>query len=1073
MKKCKTLWLALLLVCGSVSAQKKLITGRVIDNANNQPLLGVSVLAVGQKGGVATNTEGKYSIQVDSKTTTLIFSFVGYKSQSVHVNKSTNIDISLVSSAVSNDEVVVIGYGTQKRSSVTGAVSKYQNDRLDETSSSRIDQALQGKIAGVTIQNVASEAGADPKVQVRGISSINANASPLVVVDGQPVPDGLGFINMADVASVEVLKDAASAAIYGSRGANGVILITTKSGKSGKPKFNLKYSVGNKQAYELYPMMTTSEYTNMLFYEASLKLKDTSITPPTTTQIASTAERGAYIIENTLRGGAQTDWQHQAIRNAGIKNLQMNVSGGNSGLKYYFGAGYQNDQGMMYHSEFERFNAKSKIDAELSKRIKLTINVNPSYIKRERPSVNYIDFVRFQSYLPVYVDSSNINFIRQNPAYTSTQIGDFVQANMYNGRVYSGLMPDGSFYNTVTPVNPFSTSNNTPKTVLETRSITSNEYRLLSSAELNINIIPGLNFKSLLSNYISYSRGLDFAKRNSNRAGDVNTGIYSNNLYIDLLNENTFNYTKKIKGHTFNILAWFTAEKTKSNLDHSVGQDYPSDNITTLNQAKIIVAPSLDANGNLQGTYNYKSSIGLLSYLGRITYDYQNKYLFAASFRTDGSSKFGPGQKWGSFPSVSLGWVASKEKFLQNVNWLDNLKLRLSYGTTGNNNIQDYGFVDVLYPVNYSFGTASSPVSSGQVPSPNIQSNPNITWERTFQYNAGIDVSLLKNAISFSLDIYQSKTDRLLLQQANMAFTGVDLFFNNIGSLKNNGIELAVNTNNINTKNFKWTTSGNISHTRNVISELGAESKLLNQGERTELYLNMVGGPLVQFYGYKTDGVWLSQAEINDAQAKGLKSSLSNVFVPGGLKLVDVDGNNIIDANDRVVTGNPYPKFTWGLVNNFTLHNFDLSFSFQGVQGGSLINGDPNYNETKRYNKNYNQNRWISPMFPGDGKPPSSTLGFNSMLTDYVVEDASYYALREVLLGYTLPGKWIERAKLSSLRFYFSAQNLFFHAASGYRGINPEGRFNSGPYATPLIDGYQRGSFPFQKTFLLGVDLNF
>jgi hypothetical protein len=237
--------------------------------------------------------------------------------------------------------------------------------------------------------------------------------------------------------------------------------------------------------------------------------------------------------------------------------------------------------------------------------------------------------------------------------------------------------------------------------------------------------------------------------------------------------------------------------------------------------------------------------------------------------------------------------------------------------------------------------------------------------------------------------------------------------------------------------------------------------------------MNKIGGPLVQFFGYKTDGVWLSQADITAAQQKGLTSALPLVFVPGGLKLVDVNGDNKIDVNDRVVIGNPYPDFTWGITNNFTYKAFDLSFMLQGVQGGSLVNGDPNYNETKRYNRNYNQNRWLSPMFPGDGKTPYSTVGFNWMLTDYVIEDASYYALREVLLGYTLPANWTKKVKLNSLRLYFSAQNLYFHSAANYRGINPEARFTTGPYNTPLVDGYQRGSFPMNRTFLFGIDLNF
>lgn len=312
-----------------------------------------------------------------------------------------------------------------------------------------------------------------------------------------------------------------------------------------------------------------------------------------------------------------------------------------------------------------------------------------------------------------------------------------------------------------------------------------------------------------------------------------------------------------------------------------------------------------------------------------------------------------------------------------------------------------------------------------------------------------------------------------MLQQAAMAFTGVPMVWNNIGSIQNNGFEVQLTSNNMRTKNFRWTTSANLSHNRNKVVELGAEAQILNQGERTEVYMNKVGSPLIQFYGYKTDGVWLSQAQIDEARAKGLKSSLSNVFVPGGLKLVDINGDNVLDAADHTVIGNPFPDFNWGINNSFNYKSFDLSFLVQGVQGGQLVNGDANYNETKRNNKNYNQNRWVSPLFPGDSKTPYSTNGFNWMLTDYVVEDASYYAVREVLVGYTLPERWAKKAKLNSLRLYASAQNLYFHTAAGYRGINPEARFSSGPYNTPLVDGYQRGSFPMPRTYQVGIDVNF
>jgi TonB-linked SusC/RagA family outer membrane protein len=1068
MKQLKFMFLMLPLVLLSVfaSAQKNVITGKVTDQKTGDPIGGVNVLSESKKGGVVTNADGTYSINVKNGASSLVFSYVGYTTKVEALEGKTTINVALIAVVKTIDEVVVIGYGTQKKSSVTGAVSKYKNEKLDESAVSRLDQALQGKIAGVQVQNTSSEAGSDPKVRVRGISSINAGASPLVVVDGHPVPDGLAFVNMADVESVEVLKDAASAAIYGSRGASGVIIITTKSGKADKPKYNFKYSTGAKTAYSLYPILTTTEYTNLLFYEATLKAKDTTIAPLTLTTIANNGDRTAYIIENDVRDGQATDWQREAIRNAKVQNILLSVSGGSKALRYYISGNYQNDQGMMYHSEYERFNVKSKMDAQLSPKMKLTFNFNPSYFKREKPSQSFTDFFRFPTYIPVYLNEKTAAFARQNPLFPDLKAGDWGQARYFNGRSLGGYMPDGSYWSTTNSVDAFGTANNTPKSAMETRKITTDEYRALTSGDLTINLASGLDFKTLASVYVNYNTGLDFAKRNSNRAGDVNKGVYNNRLFLDLLSENTLNYSKQIKDHSINVLAGFTAQKTKVTEEQVTGLDYPSDNVTSLNTALITSQDKAD-------TYNRKYGVGLISYLGRVQYSFKNKYLFSSSVRADGSSKFAPGNKWGYFPSVSVGWLATKEKFLSSVKWLSNLKFRGSYGATGNNNIQDYGFVDMLYTANYPLGAGNGTTTTGQVPSTDILSNGNITWERTFQYNGGVDLALFKNKLSLSLDVYESNTDQLLLRQSAMGFTGVPQVWNNIGSVKNNGIELEISTTILQKRDFKWLATGNISHTQNRVTALGSEALLLNQGERTELYLNKIGAPLIQFFGYKNDGVWLSQAEINDAKTKGLTSALSNYFVPGGLKLIDVNGDNVLDVNDRTVIGNPYPDFNWGVTNNFNYKGFDFSFTFQGVQGGSLINGDPNYNEVKRTNLNYITNRWLSPMNPGDGKTPYSTNGFSWLLTDYVVEDASYYALRDLLVGYTVPQAWTKKYKLNSLRFYFSAQNLYYHTAAGFRGINPESRFTSGPYNTPLVDGYQRGSFPINKTFLFGVDLNF
>lgn len=1055
------LLLPLLLLNVLVLAQKRELTGKVTDQVTGLPLSGVSVMAGKEKVGAATKEDGTFIISVAPGIKTLEFSSVSYTAQTVSIQGKDFINVALVSEAITQSEVVVIGYGTQKRSNVSGAVSKYKNERIDETPVARLDQALQGKIAGVNIQNISSEAGAEPKITIRGVSSINAGASPLVVVDGQITPDGLAFINPADVESIEVLKDAASAAIYGSRGSGGVILVTTKKGVADKPKYNFKYSVGKKEAYSRYDIMTTSEYVSMLFDEMAKRKLDPTVNQAT--NVVANGDRASYIIENELLG-AGTDWQSQSLRSALFQNLQLGVSGGSKGFKYYLSGGYQGDGGLMYKSDYERYNIRAKMDVDISKRVKLTINLNPSYATRETPTQNFTNFWRMPGWLPVRHNEATAALARTNPLQANIKAGDYAHQRHFAGLDYTGLMPDGTTWSG-TRVNPGGSSQQNPRSEVDRSDINTQEYRLQSSVELNINLMRGLNFKSLASGYMNYSKGLDFSSRNANRDGDLNVGIFSNNSNIYLLSENTLNYVKTFGDHDITALAGVTAEKTNVTREETAGIDFPSDDIRTLASAA-----QIDKNE----TFGTKAQIGLNSFLGRLTYAYKNKYLFSTSLRRDGSSYFGPGNKWGTFPAVSVGWVPSQEKFLSNVSWLNNLKIRGSYGATGNNRIVENAWVDLLYGANYPFGRATGTSNPGLATSPSIIANPDITWERTFQTNLGVDISMFKNRIGLTVDVYNSKTERLLLQQAVMGFTGVQQLWNNLGSLDNKGVEVELSTKNIQTKNFKWSTSGNISHNRNKISELGSESFLLNQGERSEVYRNQVGRPLVEFLGYKTDGVWLSQAQIDEAKAKGLTSTLPAVFTPGGLKLVDVNGDNILNNDDRVVLGNPYPDFIWGITNNVSYKGIELSVFFQGSHGGKLINGDPNYNESGRYMRVYNSNRWVSAGYPGDGETPASRgTGFNWMLTDYVVEDASYWSLREVNLSYAFTGNVVKKLRLNGFRVYLSAQNIYFHMADNYRSLNPEGRFRNGRYGSVLIDGYQRGSFPIPRTFLAGIDINF
>ena len=1075
----KPLLLFLLIFTSIIYGQgdAKKVTGTVVDD-KGLPIPNVTVTFEDKDS--FTDLDGKYTIEVKNSKSILRFSYLGFAPQIVVVGKNKEINITLLEEKNQLDEVVVIGYGTQKRSNVTGAISKYKNEKLDEIAVSRLDQALQGKIAGVQVQNISSEAGADAQITVRGISSINAGASPLVVVDGQPIPDGLGTINMADVASVEVLKDAASAAIYGSRGASGVILITTKSGKADKVKYAFKYSTGFKSAYKKYDLLSTTEYTDLLYREQAIRNTDPAIQAeglinPNALNIYYQGSPtkvnnllAAYIVEQTMLGGKGYNYQDEVLRTAEFKNIQFSATGGTKSLKYYISGGYQGDEGIMLKSNFQKLNFRTKFDIDLSKRVKLSVNINPSYTRKESPSENLTNFWRYPTWLPYQHNALTAAFVNQNPQWASIQPGDYAHPRHFIGLTYTGTYPDGSQLilpdgTTFTPAtgSPSNSAQNNPMASLLSHDINAKSYGLQSGAILNVNLLPGLDFKTMNTLYMKYDTKLDWTDRNADGDGIVNKGIYYDNTYLDLLTENTLNYKKEFENNSLEFLAGFTAQQTKSTNTQTTGLDYPSDNITTLNNALFI---------DKSGTFGSKNQVGLLSYLGRINYAYKSKYLLSASYRTDGSSYFGPGRKWGSFPAASIGWVVNKESFLDKVDWLNKLAFRASYGVSGNNRILNYGYQNLLSSANYSFGPGTGTQTGGQVGNPNINANEDITWERTYQTNFGVDLALWNNRFSLSVDVYNSVTDKLLLQQATMAFSGVPLSWNNIGSLYNKGYEFELAATILKSNNFKWSTTSNLSHTKNEIKELGNEAYLLNYGERNEIYKSVVGGPLVQFFGYKTDGIWISQAQID---ASGLTSDLPSVFKPGGLRLVDVDGNGIIDTNDRTIIGDPYPDFTWGFTNNFTFKAFDFSFTWQGVQGGELINGDPNYGETKSRNVNYNSNRWLSPENPGDGRTPYEEIGFNWMLTDYVVEDASYFALREVNLGYTLPVSLAKKIGLSSLRLYSSAQNVYFRSASGYRGINSEGRSTSGPYSSALVAGYQRGAFPIAKTIVFGIDINF
>lgn len=1036
--------LFLLFLSGAMFAQVE-VGGRVIDDAG-EPMIGVNVLLQGTGTGTLTNIDGEFFLEVPSSSSVLVLSYLGYETKEVPAGNGNLGTITLSEMAQNIDEVVVVGYGVQKKSHLTGAVSKYSDDNLGNQAVSRLDQALQGKIAGVNISNVSSEAGSAPQVRVRGMGSISASNEPLVVVDGYPMSDGLSFIDMNDVESIEVLKDAASAAIYGSRGANGVILITTKNGDIQKAKYSIKAYTGFKQAYKLHDLMDSHDYVRMLYDEEAK-----GGASPTN------SEKAWLCIDN------HTDWQREALRNvANITNVQFSVSGGKKECKYYVSGSYTGDQGIMINSRYDKFNVRAKVNATLSKYVDIGVNITPSYTKREAPATNFIDFYRTYSWLPVFHTEATSEL-------TGQPVGSYAHGRHFNNLEYYDL--DGNVFT----ASPWGTNNNNPRCVMDNEKRYTEDYRINTSAFININIVKGLTFRSQDGFYVQYRDQNIYHNANAKSDGDANYGLYTNRLRIDLLSENTLNYNATWGKHEFSAMAGFTANKVRLRTAGIKGTMFPTDYIHTINAATDIV---ISENDGTRRTYTMEEEEMLLSVLARVTYSYADRYLASVSFRADGSSKFGPDKQWGYFPSVSVGWRMSEEEWMKDQAWLNQLKIRGSWGVTGNNDIVNYAAYDKLAASNYTFGVTNTLIP-GLANTSATLGNRSISWEQTNEYDVGFDLSMFKTRVNLTVDYYYSITRSLLFQQPALAITGYTNYWNNIGKVRNQGVEIELHTYNIKNKKFEWQTQFNLATNDNRLLQLGdGIERLLSYGERSEVYVAQVGGPSIQYYGYRTNGIWTSQEEI-DEFLNGRQATdvflVGKTVVPGTLKVVDKDGNGIIDAYDRDVLGNPFPKLTWGMTNTFLFYGVDISFMLQGVAGVTVLNGDAYYQETKKINKSYTLNRFISAEYPGDGKTPTFANG-NGMaweLTDYLLQDASYVALKDVTIGYRFDKKMLRPVHLNTIRLYFSGQNLLYFWGKNYKGINPEARYTSNQYSSPLVDGYQRGGFPIQRTYTIGVEIGF
>ncbi|HET9571872.1 MAG TPA: TonB-dependent receptor [Bacteroidales bacterium] len=1066
-------WLFIFLCLNTAISYSQIKISGLVTDQNDAPLIGVNVSVNGTQNATISDFEGHYTIQVPSPKSVISYSYIGFKSYQRTVGTDKIINVQLEEDSRGLDDVVVVAYGTQKKSHLTGAVASLKTDKLDEIPVSRVDQALQGKMAGVQILNHNPEAGAAPKIRVRGMGSISASSDPLIVIDGFPVPDGLSMVSMGDVESIEVLKDASSAALYGSRAAGGVILITTKTGNIKRPKFAFKMYSGARTALKVPDILSTDEYVKLLYDEAGQRMLDPDVNGISSETMAfnkiTENEKSTYLILHQFVD-QPTDWLKEGLRkNGSIQSYQLSASGGTKNLKYFISGNLNNEDGIMKNSTYTKYSFRSKLDVKLSDAVTIGINMSPTYSKTERPAVDLTDYMRFPSWMPIRHNVATA-------ALTGKVAGDYAQPSDFNGSTLSGVGYNNEIWH-LSGVSPFSSSNQNPVSIRERTNILTDDYKLQSNAYLTIDLLPGLQLKTSDGIYVSYREFNKKEKTSANKAGNPNSLTRQTTLRAELLSENTLNYTRKWGFHEFEALAGFTMQKTINRYNAIVGTGFPDEDRLSFNMATQILldSPSLD------GTTSFNYTEALLSYLGRLNYSYKGKYLASASIRMDGSSKFADGHRWGTFPAGSIGWRASEEEFLKGLDWLSNLKIRASLGLTGNNAIPQYSYMNSINTSNYILGSGTGTLVPGMASNNSALGNPDITWEQTKEANYGIDFGLFNNKLSISFEYYNSNTIQLLLRQPAMYITGHQSYWNNIGRVGNRGIELELVTTNLETRNFSWKTLFNISTNKNTLLNYGNKEKEDNTGERSEVYRAVVGQPSIQFYGYKSDGVYTTFEEV--AAAKAIVDPVSGApfvyskFNPivGGLKVLNTNHDNALNADDRVVIGNPFPDFTWGITNNFTYKNFDLSFLIQGVKGGDIINSNVYYNEQLRYNREYTDNRYVSPNFPGDGKTvySNTTSGNDLLLTDYCVEDGSYAALRDFTLGYRIPADLVRRMKLGEFRVYFSAQNMIYLMAENYTGINPEARRTSGNYTSPLLDGYQRGAFPLNRTFTFGIDLTF
>lgn len=1001
------------------------VKGVVTSKGDNFPLPGVSIIILKSTKGVQTDFNGKFSIEV-KKGDVLQFSYLGYKSEMVIIDSKKNLNIVLTEAASSLDEIVVVGYGTQKKSHLTGAISKVKNEKLDQIAVARVDDALVGQVSGVNIQATNAEAGAAPTITIRGFGSITADSGPAVVVDGVIVdPDFLGNLDMNDVESFEILKDAASAAIYGSEGSNGVILITTKTGKDGKTRFSYNAYTGYKSAFG------SDDYRKSVSNWASKELAATG-------QLSETTQYAQKLVEVT---GIDRDWQDVFFDGGFIQSHSFAASGGNKDTKFSTSLRYLHDEGVVLTDDYKLYSGKLKVDSKLTEKLKFGISITPSYSKRRSLPTSVHNPIRQSPWLPIYHTAETLQFINRS-AYPDVGIGDYFYENHL---VELDLDGNGS------DSRPRTSGDANPYAQYVEREHYEFNTKLLSSAYLQLKIMDGLVAKTSLGVTIEQRKRTRWDGTKHHAAGNSRAAYLLNNRFrTRVISDNTLSYNKQIGDHDISALAGVTIQKRKEEISQISGTGYSNDLLKNLQGATNIVN---DGELNI-----VKNKIG---YFGRINYAFANKYLISASFRRDGSSVFGVDSKWGNFPALSLGWNAHNENFLNESEVLSKLKLRVSYGLTGSENF-NVGDVSVnawpyLAQLSGSNAIINNNISGGNSPL-NI-ANQLLQWEASEEFNPGVDFGFLNNRITGSIDYYKRTSDKLLLNNPVSYVTGFNNGIVNLGKVANSGFEFELRTKNVSSENFSWSSTIIASTNKNELLDYGESNGALTEDGfgRGSQWINLVGNPISSFYGFVVDREL--DPQYYDSPWIPINGKSEDVIVK------DLNGDGLITNDDKTILGDPYPEITWSLSNEFKYRNFDFSFMIQGSQGAEVRNVGDQYFFTHWTGATSDVQQVVN-----DGVIPDASFLQQRVHTNDIVMSAGYFSLRNVNIGYTFSEDAVAKLGLKSLRVYGTGQNLLYITSDDYHGFNPEYIDSNN---TPQSYGAQRAGTPLFSTISFGLNVNF